>query len=214
MFKKIVFLFLLQSMLMHVQAQQFKISYTPESFKGPFTGKVFLYLSKDNTEPRSGGVGIEFFPCMSIDVVNIKPGAAVVVDDKASSFPVKLSEIERGEYYVQAVWDRNLGGRAIAESSGNMFSKSQKVMLTKDFSKVYTLVSDEAIPEKVFKETKFVKELKAASTLLGSFHHKTMTVDAAVILPEEYYEEPQRSFPVMFIVSGYGGNYHFYSEIQ
>src|SRR6185436_2746239 len=168
MFKKITFVFLLMNMLLQVQAQQFKISYSTEAFKGPFTGKVFLYLSKDNPEPRSGAVGIEFFPCMSIDVVNIKPGATIIVDDKASSFPVKLSEIERGEYYVQAVWDRNMGGRAIAESPGNMFSRSQKVMLTKDFSKVYTLVSGEAISEKVFKETKFVKELKASSALLAS----------------------------------------------
>jgi hypothetical protein len=210
MFKKITIAFFLINMLLQVQAQQFKISYTPGAFKGPFTGKVFLYLSKDNPEPRSGGVGFEFFPCMSIDVTNLKPGAAVIVDDKASSYPVKLSEIERGEYYVQAVWDRNMGGRAIAESPGNMFSRSQKVMLTKDFSKVYTLVSDEAVPEKVFKQTQFVKELKAPSTLLSSFHHKTMTVDAAVVLPEEYYKEPQRSFPVMFIVFGYGGDYHFY----
>ena len=172
MFKKIAISFLFVSILLHVQGQQFKITYTEQAFKGPFTGKVFLYLSKDNPEPRSGGVGIEFFPCMSIDVMNIKPGSAVIMDDKASSFPVKLSEIERGEYYVQAVWDRNMGGRAIAESPGNMFSKSQKVMLTKDFSKVYTLVSDEAVTEKVFKETKFVKELKASSALLGLFHHK------------------------------------------
>src|SRR6187551_21103 len=201
MVKQLTILFLFVSMLLQVHAQQFKINYTAGAFKGPFTGKVFLYLSKDNTEPRSGGVGIEFFPCMSIDVVNIKPGTPIIMDDKASSFPVKLSEIERGEYYVQAVWDRNMGGRAIAESPGNMFSKSQKVMLTKDFSKVYTLVSDEAVTEKVFKETKFVKELKTSSALLGSFHHKAMTVDAAVILPEEYYKEPQRSFPVMFNVS-------------
>ena len=211
MFKQLTILFLFVCMLLQIQAQQFKISYATDAFKGPFTGKVFLYLSKDNPEPRSGGVGIEFFPCMSIDVVNIKPGDAIVMDDKANSFPVKLSEIERGEYYVQAVWDRNMGGRAIAESPGNMFSRSEKVMLTKDFSKVYTLVSGEAIPEKVFKETKFVKELKALSILLGSFYHKPMTVDAAVILPEEYYKEPQRSFPVMFVVSGYGGDYHFYS---
>jgi S-formylglutathione hydrolase FrmB len=211
MFKKITIAFFLINMLLQVQAQQFKISYTPAAFKEPFTGKVFLYLSKDNSEPRSGGVGIEFFPCMSIDVVNVKPGATVIVDDKANSFPVKLSEIERGEYYVQAVWDRNMGGRAIAESPGNMFSSSEKVLLTKDFSKTYTLVSNQVVPEQIFKETQFVKELKAPSTLLGSFHHKPMTVDAAVILPQEYYKEPQRSFPVMFIASGYGGNYHFYS---
>ena len=116
--------------LQFANAQQFKVSYTQASFGGPFTGKVFLYLSKDNKEPRNGNVGIEFFPAMSIDVKNIKPGSAVIFDDKASSFPVRLSEIERGEYYVQVVWDRNMGGRAIAQTPGNMFSKPEKFVLS------------------------------------------------------------------------------------
>ena len=198
-------------LLQLANAQQFKVSYTQASFEGPFTGKVFLYLSKDNKEPRNGNVGIEFFPAMSIDVKNIKAGSAVIFDDKASSFPVRLSEIERGEYYVQVVWDRNMGGRSIGQTPGNMFSKPEKLMLTKDFSKTFTITCSEKIPEPVFKETQFVKVLKVPSSLVSSFHKKPMTVDAAVILPAEYFKESQRSFPVMFVVSGYGGDYHFYS---
>ena len=192
-------------------AQQFKVSYTDKTFEGPFTGKVFLYLSKDNKEPRNGNVGIEFFPCMSIDVKNVKPGAAVVFDDKATSFPVKLSEIERGEYYAQIVWDRNMGGRSIAQSPGNMFSKPEKLLLTQDHLKTFTITCDQKVPQPVFKETRFVKELKAPSALLSGFHKQQMTVDAAVILPAEYFKEPQTRFPVVFIVSGYGGDYLRYS---
>ena len=194
-----------------VIAQQFKVSYTAETFKGPFTGKIFLYLSKDNKEPKDGSVGIAFFPCMSAEVTNIKPGSIVIMDDKANSFPVKLSDIERGEYYAQVVWDRNSGGRAIAASAGNMFSKPEKFVFTKDFAKTFAIVCNQVIPEPVFKETEFVTELKAPSSLLTSFHKKAMTVDAAIILPAEYFKEPQRRFPVMFIASGYGGDYHFYS---
>jgi hypothetical protein len=62
-----------------------------------------------------------------------------------------------------------------------------------------------------FKETEFVKELKTPSVLLSKFHGKSMTVDAAVILPKEYYTEPTRKFPVLFNVSGYGGDYHGFS---
>ena len=209
--RKLSVLFFSLLILQYAQSQQFKVSYTPKTFEGPFSGKIFLYLSKDNKEPRTGNVGFEFFPSMSIDVKNVKPGATVVFDDKASSFPVKLSEIERGEYYVQVVWDRNLGGRSISKSPGNMFSKSEKVMLTKDLLKTFSIICAEKAPEPEFKETKFVKELKAPSALLSSFHKKPMTVDAAVILPEEYYKDPQRNFPVVFNVSGYGGDYHFYS---
>lgn len=198
-------------LLQLADAQKFKVSYTKASFEGSFTGKVYLYLSKDNKEPRKGNVGFEFFPSMSIDVKNIEPGRSVIFDDKASSFPVRLSEIERGEYYVQVVWDRNMGGRSIGETPGNMFSKPEMLMLTKDFSKTYMITCSEKVPEAVFKETQFVKEVKAPSSLLSSFHKKPMTVDAAVILPAEYFKEPQRSFPVLFVVAGYGGDYHYYS---
>ena len=211
MSRKLVALLLSILILQHVHSQQFKVSYTDSSFEGPFSGKVFLYMSKDKKEPRNVGVGIEFFPAMSIDLKNIKPRATVTFDDRAISFPVKLSEIERGEYYVQVVWDRNLGGRAIAQSPGNMFSRPEKVMLTKDFSKTYTITCSETVPEPIFKETQFIKELKAPSALLSSFHKKTMTVDAAILLPREYFNEPQRSFPVLFHVTGYGGDYRRFS---
>ncbi len=194
-----------------VHSQQFKVNFTNESFAGSFTGKVFLYLSKDNKEPRNASIGFEDLAGMSIDVKNIQPGSAVVFDDKAKAYPAKLSEIERGEYYVQAVWDRNMGGRAIGKTPGNMFSKPMKLMITKEFTKTFTITCTEKVPEPVFKETPFVKELRAPSALLSSFFNKPVTVDAAVILPAEYYSNPQRSFPVMFIASGYGGNYFSYS---
>jgi len=49
------------------------------------------------------------------------------------------------------------------------------------------------------------------SALLTKSQGGPVTVDAAVILPKEYNSEPNRKFPVLFKVSGYGGNYHRYS---
>src|SRR5215471_8146136 len=136
----LVILFALQ-----IFSQQFSVSYSKTSFSQPFTGKVFLYLSKDNREPRTGFVGIEAFPCFAIDVKNVQPGQAVLFDDKAVSYPSLLSDLERNEYYVQAVWDRNLGGRAIAESPGNIYSKPIKIKLTKDPKKVFSIQCTEVI---------------------------------------------------------------------
>jgi Putative esterase len=194
-----------------VFCQQFKVSYSPAAFNQSFSGKLVLYLSKENKNPKGGATDIESYPCFSVDVKNLQPGATVLIDDNANAYPVKLSDIERGEYYVQAVWDRNLGGRAISASPGNIYSKPVKALLTWDTGKIFTLLADQLIPEPTFKETDFVKELKAPSALLSAFHKKPMTVDAAVILPAEYFKEPQRKFPVVFLVSGYGGNYHSYS---
>lgn len=210
--RKIILLLLCTALLyMPVCSQQFKVSYSPNAFNKPFSGKLILYLNKENKNPKDGAVDMESFPCFSVDVKNLQAGAAVTINDKAAAYPAALTDIERGYYYVQAVWDRNLGGRAISASPGNMYSKPLKVLLTKDPSKTFELVADQVIPEQSFKETEFVKELKAPSALLSAFHKKPMTMDVAVILPAEYFTSPQKKFPVQYIVSGYGGDYHNYS---
>ena len=191
--------------------QQFSVSYSKTAYDKPFTGKVFLYLNKENHEPRSGPTGIESFPCFAIEVKNVQPGQPVVFDDKAISYPAALSDLERNEYYVQAVWDRDLGGRAVAESPGNIYSKAIKVKFTKDLKKVFSIQCTEVIPEQSFKDTKFMKELKVQSALLSAFHHRPYSLGAAVLLPKTYYDQPQRKYPVLFHVFGYGGDYHFRS---
>ncbi len=191
--------------------QQFSVSYSETAYDKPFSGKVFLYLNKDNHEPKSGYVGIEFFPCFAIEVKNVQPGQEVVFDDKAVSYPTVLSDLERNDYYVQAVWDRDLGGRAVSESPGNIYSKSIKIKFTKDLKKVYPIQCTEVVPERSFADTKFTKELKVRSALLTAFHHKAYSLAAAVTLPKSYYDQPRRKYPVVFNVFGYGGDYHFRS---
>lgn len=170
--------------------QQFKVSYTAAAFSQPFTGKVILYLNKEDQNPKDAMADLSAFPCFSVDAHDVKPGGAVVFDDKANAFPIKLSDIERGDYFVQAVWDRDLGGRAIGESPGNIFSQPMKVSLTKDFKASFTLVCDQVIPQPTFTDTKFVKELKVPSSLLSQSQGRPITVDAAVMLPKEYYSQP------------------------
>jgi hypothetical protein len=189
--------------------QALKASYSPAVFNEPFTGNVIAYLSKDNRSPKDGAIGFDYFPCFTVHVNNVKPGEAISIDDNAISYPCAISDIERGDYYIQVLWDRNLGGRSIANSAGNLYNMSERIHVTKDTKTVFNIVATNVIeaPE-TFKETEFVKELKAPSSLLSSFHNKPMTVDAAVILPKEYYKNPGMKFPVLFHVSGYGGDYH------
>jgi len=181
----------------------------PSSVLGkPFTGHVFLYLSKENKSPKDAEVGLESFPCASILVSNISPGKEVVFDDNAVSYPVPLSSMERGNYYAQIVWDRNLGGRSIASSAGNFFNKTRNVAFTTDHSRVYSIECDQVVDSPRFQETAFAKELKVPSALLSRSLNRPVSVDAAVLLPKEYQADPGRTFPVLFIVFGYGGDYH------
>jgi hypothetical protein len=187
------------------------VVYPAAAYKKTFTGRVLLYVSKENRQPKDVFADLEFFPCYSIMVKDVKPGDTVVFDDKAKSYPVLLSDIERGEYYVQAVWDRNLGGRAIGESPGNLYSDAVKVTLTKDHEKSWTIVCNQVVPEPGFQPTANSKELRVTSDLLSRSQGRPMAVTAAVSLPKEYYSQPQRRFPVIYNVFGYGGDYHRFS---
>ena len=191
--------------------QKFAVSYTPGSSNENFSGKVFLYLSKDSKNPKDGMIGVEKFPCYAISVKNIKPNEKVLFDDAAVSYPVALSDIERGEYNVQAVWDKNLGGRSISSSTGNIYNTSVSVTISKNRSQVFDIMCKEVMKEKPFIETQYIKELKVPSGLLTAFYKRPTSVDAAVLLPKEYYEQPERKFPVLYWVSGYGGDYHSFS---
>ena len=191
--------------------QKFTASFTQGASGENFSGKVFLYLSKDTRSPKDDMVGVHSFPCFSIDVKDVKPGQKILFDDKAVSYPAALSDIERGIYYAQVVWDKNLGGRSIAESPGNLFNNAIVVNISKDYTKSFDIVCTEVVKNPSFTETQFVKELKAPSALLTAFYKRSTTVNAAVLLPKEYYTQSNRKFPVLYWISGYGGDYHGYS---
>jgi len=74
-------------------AQTFQVSYPAATFSGPFTGKVILYLNKENRNPKDAMADLESFPCFSMDVRDVKPGTSVAFDDRAAAYPVKLSDI-------------------------------------------------------------------------------------------------------------------------
>ncbi len=140
-------------------------------------------------------VGVELFPCFSIDVKDVKPNEKVVFDDAATFYPVVLSDIERGEYHAQVVWDRNEGGRSIGNSPGNMYNNSVLVKLTKNIQQTFDIVCNDVVKAQPFVETQYIKELKSPSALLTAFYKWPTSVNAAVILPKEYFTQPGTEIP-------------------
>ncbi|AHJ98808.1 alpha/beta hydrolase-fold protein [Hymenobacter swuensis] len=207
--KYVTVLLLWMLSLLSAQAQQFRVSYTAAAYAGPFTGNVLLYLSQKNAQPKNQ----PGWPCYRLAVRNVQPGEIIVFSDSALSFPTLLSRIGRGDYYVQAVWDLNLGGRIIGQSTGNPYSVARRVSLQAP-DETFTLVCSQVVPAPVFVATTFCKEIKAPSALLSRFHRKPTSLDAAVILPADYYRHPQRRYPVLFTVGGFGGDYHHYSRSE
>lgn len=176
-----------------------------------FSGQILLSLSKENKTPKDAFLALELPPVFRIEVNHLNPNQSVIFNDQAMSYPVALSDIERGTYYVQAVFDRNLGGQNIASSAGNLFSEPQQVILDKNFNTKFVLSCNQIVEEITFKETSHLKELRLKSNLLSTFHDKEVFIAGAVSLPKHYFDNPNQSYPVVFSVFGFGANYKLHA---
>ncbi|WP_372755202.1 alpha/beta hydrolase-fold protein [Labilibaculum sp.] len=192
---------------LHSNAQVFEVSFASGLNQKDFSGNVLLYLSKENKSPKDIRVGFEVFPVYRLAVENLKPNEDAIFNDTAVSHPVELSNIERGEYYAQVVFDLNLGDFNIGNSSGNIYSEPIKVNLTKKFDEVFKIMANKVIQTIDFTETEYIKELRIKSNLLSEFHAKDIFLNAAVNLPKEYHEHPEKNYPVVFSITGFGGSY-------
>jgi hypothetical protein len=210
--KKIIFtLLLLLTFGLQINAQTFDVSFKQDLLKESFSGNILLYLSKENKTPKDVFVGLELIPVYRIVVNNLKANEVVTFNDSAISYPVELSNIERGSYYIQVVFDRNMGDSNIGTSSGNLFSEPIRVNLTKNFDEVFKIEAEKIVAPILFKETEFLKELSVKSELLSNFHNKDIFVNAAVVLPEGYHENPNRQYPVIYSIFGFGANYKLHA---
>jgi len=189
------------------QGLRFVVSYPAATFAGPFNGLVVVSLSRSSTQPRFGPNWFHPEPTYSQTFRKIRPGDEMVLDEHAVGFPGRLSELPPGEYTVQAVLDRNLGGRMIGASPGNLYSEAIHVTLDPKEDKAVRLVCDQVVTEPKFQDTDRAKEIRVRSTLLSNFYGRPTYLNAAVVLPEEWAREPDRKFPIVYSVPGFGGRH-------
>ncbi len=164
--------------------------------------------------PRFG----RYAPLFGTDVDDWQPGATTVVDnDNVEGYPFHdFSEVPAGDYYVQAVfnvytevtradghtikvpmdhWD----GQQFHISPGNVYSEVKKVRIdpAKGFDVDLTL-SGVIPPIEEPADTRFVKRIKFKSQKVSAFWNHDMYIGATVRLPNNYYDNPDREYPVLY----------------
>lgn len=189
----------------------FEVSFPKETLAEPFSGRVVVFLAKPGGrgEPRNGPNWFSPQPMFAADFANIAPGTPMRIDTSTSiAFPPRPETPASGTWQVQAVIDRNLGGRTIGGSPGNLYSDPQTLELTGDSGAVVSLVCDRVVEERAFNESARVKELRVESKLLSKFYGRKTTLNASIALPEEWEKEPDRKFPVFYSIPGFGGTHY------
>src|SRR3989440_7761764 len=170
-----------------VQAEpKFSVVFPPSAFSGAFSGRVVIYLANTTAkeEPRLGPDWSDPQPMYSAKFTNIKAEQQMVITDaNAIGFPSKIAALPDGEYEVQAVVDRNLGGRAIGTSPGNLYSDVQHIRFSGSRMQSIVLVCSHIASTPTFQNANGLREFSLQSKLLSDWYHRPTFIHAAVVLP-------------------------------
>jgi len=71
------------------------------------------------------------------------------------------------------------------------------------------LTIDQLVPERNFEDAKWSKQCSVRSEKLSAFHHRDVLIKAAVLLPKSYFDQPERRYPTIFNIPGFGGTLFF-----
>lgn len=198
----------------HAAPLEFRLTFDPQLSGQPFTGRVYVSLSK--TEPRTPRSGPNWFrpePFFAGDVSGWKPDEPFLLTGSALAYPTPLAKVEPGSYWVQAVMDFNRGERSFA-GPGNGYSKAVKLEIDPAKTGRVDIHLDQVVPPGKFPEGERVKLFERPSKLLSDFHGRPVTLRAGVILPKSYKLDPKRRYPVVYEIPGFGGTHTMAAGIE
>lgn len=187
----------------------FHLTFDPAIHERPFTGRVYVLLSK--TDLRLLPSGPNWFrpePFFALDVKDWRPGQALVLDGRALGYPSPLARLPKGTYTIHAVMDLDQGARSFSAAAGNVHNKPTRRELDPATTGPVPLHLDQAHQDKVFRGTERVRLVSIKSNLLSSFYGRPTYLHAGVVLPASYGQHTEKRYPVVYEVPGFGGN-HF-----
>lgn len=194
---------------------RFQVQFAPAIRTEPFTGRIYVFFSR-NEEPRRGPNWFRPAPIVAVDVENVPPGQVVDLslssadqqsplapdsDRKTLVFPPGLDLKSLTGMKAQAVIRFNPLEREVGVGPGNGYSA---VAVVPAEAGPLRFTVDKVVPPAVVEDTEWTKVLRVPSKLLGDFHHRPVELSAAVRLPPSYLASPQRRYPVVFEIPGFG----------
>lgn len=185
----------------------FVVTFDPAIHKRPFTGRVYVFTAPPGEEPRQGPDWFHPSPFFAKDVKDWKPGEPLrfeAGDPTVLAFPRSLAETELKGLQAQAVARFNPLDPNVGTGIGNGFSKGSLLGQTPED---VPLTIDRLVEEKPFEETQWGKLFEVRSQRLSDFHGRDVSLRGTVILPASYYDQPQRRYPTIFTIPGFGGDH-------
>jgi hypothetical protein len=196
---------------------RFEIRFSAAAHSEPITGRVFVAISKLNNQPPINQTDVTGVPLFGVNVLDLAPGQAAVVDASTFGHPVQsLRDIPAGDYWVQpfvsvytkfaradghTVWLHmdQWEGQNWKRSPGNITGAAVQIHFDPASSVPIALVADQVIPPiPAPLETDTTKFVKMQSQILTKWWGHPIYLGAIVTLPAGYDAHPNVKYPVVY----------------
>lgn len=196
-----------------LSAWHVEVALGPSVVEADLTGRLFVFFSKATEgPPYSGPNWFSPDPFFGRDVAHVRSGDVLVIDDRADGFPGPLSELPFGQYRVQALLDIDQDHANHAEGVGNYYSEVVEFPWPNDGpppdAGVLRLTLGERISPREFPQQPWLHEIALPSPMLSEFLRREVLHRATVVLPAGYESQPERRYPVVYIIPGFGGDHY------
>ena len=188
-------------------APSFVLTFDESIRATPFTGRVYVFFSRGNEAPRLGPDWFNPEPFIAKDVENWRPGEPLTVgpnEQSVLSFPKPLSQLNLEGYKAQPVARFNPREREVGNGAGNGYGPA--VEIEQNDGTISLPITKLVVPRR-FEETKCGKLFEVRSKLLSNFYGAETSLRGTVILPSSYYDKPERRYPTIFTIPGFGGDH-------
>ena len=169
-----------------------------------------IFSSSKEQEPRlySAWPTKNIEPLFSQDLSGLSKGQSITFDAATKGFPFdSLTDVPRGKWYVQAIYDSDFLDSRI-NSPLNIYSDVVEYINDGSSDMLLALSLNQRLPQETLPDgDKFLKFVKMPSQLLSEFWGADMYLRAGIILPNSYYDNPLKDFPVIFNIGGYHARY-------
>jgi pimeloyl-ACP methyl ester carboxylesterase len=183
---------------------RFSVRLDPSASPQPVTGRVVVFVKRSNQKPAPPTPylnGAEDF--FGADAVDLKPGDAVNVNDRATAYPCKLSELPPGNYAAQAMLDMHQDDSNWRREPGNLFSDVVAFRVSESDASIDLPLPHVVQPIK-HATTQSAQIFEMRSKLLSDFHHRDISLRAGVLFPREF--DPSQKYPAIYRIPGSGGD--------
>lgn len=199
------------------QAASFRVEFSRGVITRPYTGRLYVALSLKPREPRLDmGDWFAGPQVITLDVHDVKPGELVDVSPGPSTLTFRAAnyaDLPKGTLYAQAIARVDPDACRPGLGQGDLTSDVMKCDFDPKGSGILTLTLSKAVTRDTIQETDSIKLVELRSERLSAFHGRDVTMRAGVYLPPDWKADAPKPYPVVYFLTGFGGDHTFVREL-